>query len=460
MNRDLRASRFFRWALILGLAVRVVIFLNTSGLDTKIVDEQQYSTIASNVFAGEGFGWGPGDLTSIRPPLYPALVAATWTVFGFHNFQAVRALQLALALATTALVFQLGMRAYDRTTGYYAAALFWLYPSLIFFNFLLLTETLFTFLFVAFILTSVMVIQRPGWLIAAACGLSLGLAALTRSILWPVPLVLCPMFLFLIRAPWRQRLISAGCVLLAYAVVITPWAIRNTRLQEVVTIVDTMGGINLRMGNYEYTPDDRMWDAVSLTGSKSWVRGFTVEPGQNPTEGRKDKWAQRKAIEYMTANPGTTVRRSFIKFADFWGLEREFVAGVQEGLFRPPTWFQIVASLLISGAYIFVVVAGAIGMWLTPPEDWRTQILLLFPVVLFVAAHSIIFGHSRYHLPLIPVFSVYAAQLMLRASSLQLARRPMLVGATATVAALATIWIRQLIVVDLARIAALIHHNG
>lgn len=460
MNLDLRASRLFWWALILGLAVRFVIFLNTSRLDTRIVDEQQYSQIAANIFAGHGFGWGPGDLTSIRPPLFPAFMAATWAVFGFQNFQALRALQILLALATTGLVFQLGMRAYDRTTGYYAAALFWLYPSLIFFNFLALTETLFTFLFVAFVLTSVMIVQRPRLLTAAACGLSLGLAALTRSILWPVPLVLCPLFLILIRAPWRQRLICAGCVFLSYAVVITPWAIRNTRLQEVVTIVDTMGGINLRMGNYEYTPDDRMWDAVSLTGAKSWVLGFTVEPGQKPTEGRKDKWAQRKAIEYIKANPGITLHRSLIKFADFWGLEREFIAGVQTGLFRPPTWFQIVASLLISLAYVFVVVAGAIGMWLTPPSDWRSQILLLFPLLLFVAAHSIIFGHSRYHMPLIPLLTVYAAQLMVRASSLQWAKRPMLIGATATVAALAAIWIRQIVVVDLARIAALIHYNG
>jgi hypothetical protein len=86
--------------------------------------------------------------------------------------------------------------------------------------------------------------------------------------------------------------------------------------------------------------------------------------------------------------------------------------------------------------------------------------LLLFPVVLFVAAHSIIFGHSRYHLPLIPIFAVYAGHVIIRAFSLQLARRPVLIGATATVAALAVIWIRQIMVVDVARIAALIHQIG
>jgi hypothetical protein len=67
-----------------------------------------------------------------------------------------------------------------------------------------------------------------------------------------------------------------------------------------------MGGINLRMGNYEYTPDDRMWDAVSLRGEKNWVYGIGADVDHTPTEGEKDKWAQRKALEYMRANPGIT----------------------------------------------------------------------------------------------------------------------------------------------------------
>ncbi len=64
-----------------------------------------------------------------------------------------------------------------------------------------------------------------------------------------------------------------------------------------------------------------------------------MNPDQPVTEGMKDKWAQRKAIEYMRRASGQTFRRSLIKFADFWGLEREFIAGVQQGLFNPPRWF-------------------------------------------------------------------------------------------------------------------------
>jgi 4-amino-4-deoxy-L-arabinose transferase-like glycosyltransferase len=452
----------FRWALAVGLIVRLVILWHTATLDTRIVDEQQYRQIGSSILAGYGFGWGPGQLTSIRPPLYPGLLAAVWAVAGSQNLQAVRALQIVLALATTGVVYLLGARIYNVTTGRYAAAICWLYPSFVFFNFLILTETLFTLLLVLFVLLTVMLVQAPRAATALACGIALGLATLTRSILWPLPVVLCPLLAILIRASWSRRLALPALVLVGYVVAVGPWAVRNTRLQQVVTIVDTMGGINLRMGNYEYTPDDRMWDAVALSGAKSWVYGLTpAQPGEVMTEGRKEKWAQRQAIEYMRTHPLTTARRSLIKFADFWGLEREFLAGVQGGLFAPARWFQILGSLVIVGAYVLVAAIGGVGLWVAAPRDWRMQVLLLLPLVVIVAGHTIVFGHSRYHMPLIPILAVYAAQLLVsRGPSLQMVSRAAWIGATATVTVFLAIWVRQVILVDWSRITALAHQIG
>ena len=427
----------------------------------KIVDEQQYAELGQNVAAGHGLAWGPGRLTSIRPPLYPGVLAAVWAISP-GNLQAVRVLQILLALATAAMVYILGSRLYGFTAAAWAAAVTWLYPSLIFFNFLILTETLFTFLLVGFVLLAVVTVQSPRAWTALLCGLALGLAALTRSILWPLPLILCPLLAVLIRAPLARRITLPSLVFAGYALVIAPWAIRNTQLQEVVTIVDTMGGINLRMGNYEYTPDDRMWDAVALDGEKSWVYGLTTDlPGQTITEGQKEKWAQRKAIAYMRAHPGVTVRRAFIKFADFWGLEREFPAGVQNGLYAPPAWLSVTASLAIVLAYMALVTAGASGIWLAAPADWRLHVVLLLPIAVIMGAHTIVFGHSRYHLPLMPLFAVYAAAFVaVHGRAFRFSDRPMLVGAAATVMVLFSVWIRQIVVSDLARITALLSHAG
>src|SRR5436190_5792064 len=85
-------------ALAAGLAIRLGVLAGTTALGPEIVDELHYTRLAENLVAGHGFAWGPGDLTSIRPPLYPALIAGVWTLTGIDNFQAVRAVQLALAL--------------------------------------------------------------------------------------------------------------------------------------------------------------------------------------------------------------------------------------------------------------------------------------------------------------------------------------------------------------------------
>jgi 4-amino-4-deoxy-L-arabinose transferase-like glycosyltransferase len=454
-------GRLFLWAVIaIGLVVRLAILWSTPTLGTGIADEQQYSQIGASIVAGDGFARAPGQPTSLRPPLYPALLAAIWSVGGTRNLQFVRAFQILLALATTAVVYLLGARMYNEKIGRYAAAASWLYPSLVFFNFLILTETLFTFLLLAFVLLAVCLVQSPRASVALLCGIVLGLAALTRSVLWPLPLVLCPLLVVLIPGPLGRRIALPLVVFAGYAIVVAPWAVRNTRLQGGFTVVDTMGGMNLRMGNYEYTPDNRMWDAVALRGPQSWVRGVTPdEPGGVITEGRKDKWAQREALEYMRQHPGVTVRRAFIKFADFWGIEREFVAGVQYGLFKPPRWFQILGSGSIVAAWLAVSLLGGAGLWLTPPADRRLHVLALLPFVVIVGAHTIVFGHSRYHLPLVPILALYAGALLAAiVPSIRSARPARLTGAVVSVAALLTIWIRQVALVDAHYIQEVLHH--
>lgn len=441
--------RILRVALIVGLLVRMVILSQTSTLTTRIVDEQHYAQLAASILRGDGFAWDRDHPTSVRPPLYPAFVAGIWSLAGAGNLQAARWVQMALALWTTLLVYQLGKRAFEPVAARYAAAIFWLYPSLIFFNFTLLTETLFTFLLVGFLLFSVRLVQTGRSSDAAVCGVVLGLAALTRSVLWPLPLILCPLLAVLVDGPLRKRILLPTVLAVAYLAVITPWAVRNTRLQGVVTIVDTMSGLNLRMGNYEHTPDDRMWAAVDLEGRKNWSYALTQDhPGEALTEGQKDKWAQRKALAYMRANPGTTLRRFLIKFADFWGLEREFAAGDLQGLYVPPRWFALLASAIIVIAYVLVVTLGGVGMWFAAP-GFRVHVLLLLPVFLIAAAHTIVFGHSRYHVPLVPIFAVYAGALLAsRGGVAWNQRRAATLGAACLIAVLMIIWVRQLVVVD------------
>ena len=329
------AMHRFAWVLIVAAALRMTILANTGGLAPQIVDEQHYLTLAAGLVERGELSFEPGMPTSIRPPLYPAFIAGVWNVTDVGRLQPVRFAQILLGLWTALLVYQLGLALFNPKVAMAAGAVTAFYPSLIISNFLLLTETLFTFLLVAMIFAVVRTIQRPSALGSALVGVLLGAAALTRSVLWPFPLLLAPLMFVALPGTRVSRMTFAVLMIAGYVGAVGPWALRNTRLQGVLTIVDTMGGMNLRMGNYEYTPEDRMWDAVSLTGDRSWTHGLREElPGVH-TEGERERWARAKAFAYMREHPGITLRRAIIKFADFWGLEREYLAGLAMGLYRP-----------------------------------------------------------------------------------------------------------------------------
>jgi hypothetical protein len=432
-----------------------------------VVDERHYVRLATNLLEGHGFAWSPGEPTSIRPPLYPAFVAGIWNITGPGHLQAVRFCQIILAFIDDAVdvpAWHARVRA-ERRIPRRGCVL--VVPVINLFQFSILSETLFTFLLVAFLLLAVRLVQAPQIWVALLCGLTLGIAALARSVLWPLPLLLCPLLVMLLpgssvnrRGPlhpaFRSRVAMAALVLAGYTAAITPWAVRNTRLQGVTTIVDTMGGINLRLGNYEYTAEDRMWATVDLMkGDKDWSYALRQQyPDRTFTEGEKDKWAQSAAIEYIKANVGTTVRRDLIKFSDFWGLEREFIAYVQYGAISPPRWFALIAGASIVAGYAGLVIIGVAGMWLAAPGR-REHVMLLLPIVFITAIHTIVYGHSRYHIPLMPIFGIYAVGLWFERRRLWPPRGIAWYGAAFCVLLLIAIWLRQFVFADAGRIRAL-----
>lgn len=443
--------------VLAAITVRVVALAASWGMEARIGDEQHYLQIATNLVQGNGFSqWG--HPTSMRPPLYPFAIAATWLVTGVGAIDAIRVLQLVLGLGTVLAVYALGRMLYGERAALFAAAGVAIYPSLVIAGALILTETLFTLLLVMTVLAYAWLVRQRTLGAAALLGLCLGLGALTRSVLWPSIVFVAGMVLA-VEAPWRRRAgLMVTCVL-AYTAIVGPWAARNTRLQQRFTVVDTMGGLNLMMGNYEHTPEDRMWAAVELTGGRAWSRQLPLHDadGSDWTEGKKDRWAQRQAVEYMKANPGTTLRRAAIKFADFWGLEREFIAGMERGLFPVPMPWAFVLAVAITASWVTIAVLAVVGVLVAAPADWRTHLFMIGIAGFICFVHTVVFAHSRYHLPLVPLLALYAGRVVadVRWPAVREARGGSLAAAVCLVG-LAGIWVRELVVRDGDRVAQFI----
>jgi 4-amino-4-deoxy-L-arabinose transferase-like glycosyltransferase len=386
-------------------------------------------------------------------------MAAIWTLVGGESLLAVRVVQMALALATVGLVYRLGTEMFDAKAGAWAAIGVAVYPSLLFSNVTLLTETVFTFLLVLTVWFCHVGLRDGSLLKIMLAGLSCGLASLTRSVLWPFPVVGAAIIVAANRGPWWRRLGMAAAFSVCHALVLTPWAIRNTRLQGVFVVVDTIGGFNLWMANSDATPEDRIWASVSLGGDEQFARVLALEfPERRLTEGEKDRWGRNAAFRYIIGHPAISVQRSLRKFADFWGLDRELLAGLSQGIYSPPHIGALLVASAVLLAYPTTMLLTAAGVWSTARSSWPTH-LMVGAVVLFTCAiHTLVFGHSRYRLPLMPFLLIYAAAAV-RAETWQFLRKPgwRTACAASTVAGLIGIWLHEILVRDAERVHELLH---
>jgi 4-amino-4-deoxy-L-arabinose transferase-like glycosyltransferase len=369
---------------------------------------------------------------------------------------AVSSFQAGLSLATVVVVFRLGTALYSPRVGLAAAAAMSVYPSLLAYNQLLLSEVLFTFFVTVGAWLTILVMTSGRLSLAVLLGLDLGLGALTRSVLWLFTPLLAMLLSLASRAAWGRRLAVGSLAVAAFAATIAPWAWRNTVLQRTLTFVDVMGGRNVMMGNYEYTPLDHSWATISTqTGDRAWNRVLareTPDYGQL-TQGQIDKLAMRRGVSYFLSHPWQSLERSTVKFFNFWQLEREIVAGLWQGIFGEfPRSTVAAAAAVICGSYALAIFAGIEGATTVPPTDRRSHWLLMLWIMFPCLLHTIAFAHSRYHLPFMPIVLIYAsAAIVQRASLGQPHRRRALCGALLMCCLLAASWVREFIVVDWAQ---------
>jgi 4-amino-4-deoxy-L-arabinose transferase-like glycosyltransferase len=295
-----QARTALAWIVLIGAVLRIVLWLAFHGVTLQVWDERDYDRLAVNLLRHHQFAYEPGHPISLRPPLYPAVVAAVYRIAGEGSYPAVRLLQAGLSLLTIVVLYSLGAELESRRVGAWLAGLYAFYPSLLVYNNLLLSEVLFTTLVCATCLALVRSFRLGSIPMLMLAGVLLGLAALTRSVLWLFPVALGTALLATWPGNFGGRLRAVGALTVAFAVTLLPWAIRNLRLEGTFQAVDCMGGRNLMMGNYDYTPMFRAWDAISEAGERSWARVLheAVPDVSGHSQGQWDKAALRYGLAY------------------------------------------------------------------------------------------------------------------------------------------------------------------
>lgn len=260
MEKTVRSSRVAPTILVAlllaGTALRIGYAVEQPA--TPPPDADAYARIAENLYRHGSFDARPeGVANEVQPssaysPGLPLFVAGVYWISGGVHLTLALALLALLGAAAIPMAYLLGKRFGGAVAGLVGAALLAFYPALLDYQGLLLTEPL-----AAFLLGAGLVVffgaaeRRPPWLWAASGGL-FGLLALVR----PEYLLLAGLLPLLwlgreaLGGRLREAAVPAAVSLLATAMVLAPWTIRNAVVLDRFVPVSTGGGKALFIGTY------------------------------------------------------------------------------------------------------------------------------------------------------------------------------------------------------------------
>jgi 4-amino-4-deoxy-L-arabinose transferase-like glycosyltransferase len=404
----------------LALLPRLVLGLVYLDLPLGLDDMFQYDMLGRSIAGGQGYRWysradvaairpyiekwypidlPPGDipengyLTTFRAPGYPIFLAAIYSLTGpAARLAAVRLVQVLLGAALAPLTALLAARLLKSPRApLLAGVVVALYPILWMYPIGLGSENLFIPLTLlgALALLDAARSSRPG--AAAASGVWMGAAALTRgAFAATIPLALIWLWT---RAGWRRAAL-AGVVAMA---VLLPWSIRNSLILGRPAFVESTLGYNLFVG---YHPE----------GDGGFITRIALIPVAILDDGERDRWTTQNAADFIAGDPARAALLALPRLAYFWGWEtREMVYFYSNNAFGPvaPTWLAAALIALVA-PWMAVALTAPLG-WATAP-DTRGRGLAIAFVVGGMLPYVAVLAEPRFHLPLLPWLAAYAAQ--------------------------------------------------
>ena len=215
-------------------------------------DADAYSALARHLFETGSYGTPGQSSPSDWSPGLPLLVAGLYTVIGGSAELAARLMIAGLGTLMVLFTFLIGRRVAGVGAGLLAAALVATYPTYIENNAQLLSEPLAGFLLTSGLLGVLWAAERRGLLAWAVPGLAFGALTLTR------PEYQAITFAFAVLVAWRawrdagpvRGVASAAVVIVAAALVVAPWMVRNRLELGKWVPVSTGGGKALFVATY------------------------------------------------------------------------------------------------------------------------------------------------------------------------------------------------------------------
>lgn len=376
------------WLFATALIVRLLFNALLIGMETPTQDTfsdwKEYDLVGMSLASGTGFTiYGQPYL--IHPPGYPLFLGLLYLLFG-HSYAAVKVAQSLLGALTCVVILLVGERLFTRRVGLVAAALAAVYPHLVYYSGILMSETLFVFLSTLCLYALVRLREDPSPRRMALAGLVLGLASLTRPMLLFMPALLL-VWMWVELGSTRRALVVTATLWLWMALVILPWTVRNyvvtgTFVPIVATHWVTLYGAN----------------NPTILANQDAVGGWVDPEPMTPDEYRAAYLAFMS--EMLFQRPLDLVKLELHKLKRFWSLFPKTQTPGRDALI----------NLLSYGWLLPLFLAGMILAARMQPAPGILYLWVAYFCLLTLVLH----GTTRYRQPLEPVILLFAAFTLVR----------------------------------------------
>jgi len=384
----------------LGYFILHLGFLNSNIFEATgrnlVIDERQYVESAS-ILAMRGEYRIVGGQPAHRVPLYTIFLVAVKTISG-GIFSHIQFTQILLGFFSGFFILSIAGRFLTEIPAILCVGMFWFFPTLIFYRFLIYSETLYLFLI---LLGSVFYFRKTGGQVRCIIiGAAWGFAILTRAEWLFVALG------FILYSGFKESKQAAVIIFLAGLLTISPWLIRNTILYG-APIISTNSGYNVWLG---HNPEA---SGTSIVDDKTAHEYHRVqnEVNRKYTPLQDNLWSAELAkhgSEYALAHPWRTFLNGFKKLAFLWCSEERILEWTSyHERVSLPSWIYNCFSISMRSFWLLAVLIAILKITLTK----KTNLVLLLPAGIISGMVFLLLAEDRYHLQFSFFIFITAAQL-------------------------------------------------
>jgi 4-amino-4-deoxy-L-arabinose transferase-like glycosyltransferase len=406
--QPLVAWRWFPHAglFVLASTIRITWVAWVDRVGFVLNDALMYHSNAVAITQGLGYRPPQGGPSAQWTPGYSTVLSGLYRLFGTDPI--VGELFNAVVGAVTVVALMLLVeRMVDRRTAIVAGVTSTVMPGLILWTDVLVTETLYTALFVTFLL--VLSFARPTWRWLVLIGFVMGIGGLVRgeALTWG----LLPIVLFWRDLPRLELVKRIGAIAAVVVVVLLPWTIRNAIVMDAFVPVATNASQTLWTGHNERATGGQVYP------TEEYYLQFPQDAPDRELESTKA--LRNDALEYMVTHPIDELRLIPLKLIHLNRGDSYALDWVNAAPDAPPVSAVAVERIgvVADAAYYGLLTLTVLGMVMLGASFWGSRmgrvLTASFLTALFLYGF-LYYGNYRYRLPYEPLMIVVTSTLLTR----------------------------------------------